>query len=355
MILRKDIRSIKAYVPGKPLTVKGWAAKLNSNENALGVSALAQQAVMKNVKNIFRYPDGSSFGLKKAIATKYGLTAGNIVLGNGSDEIIDIIIKTFCNPGEEILTSEITFVEYEIVARANGFKAITVPLKNFTYDLAGLQNAITKKTKVIFIANPNNPTGTYIGQKALMQFIKKLRADIVLALDEAYIEYADAKDFPDILRLIKNKNIIILRTFSKAYGLAGLRVGYAIAKKEFIAAMEKIRQPFNINFLAQKAAEAALADTGFIKKTRSLILSEKCKLYDAFERLNIEYIPTQANFVMFKTTLDGVALCKKLMEKNVLIRDLKQYGLDYYVRVTIGTPRENKMFLENLSRILKRK
>ena len=359
-LLRKDIHSITAYVPGKPMTALGGRrerakiAKLNSNENALGASTKAQQAIKKNLSTIFRYPDGSSVSLKKALAKKLKRSAANMCLGNGSDEIIDIIIKTFLNRGEEIITAQMTFVEYEIIAQANGYKAITVPLKDFTYNLEAIRRRMTKKTKIVFIANPNNPTGSYVSHEELMRFIHRLPAHTLAVVDEAYLEYVDAPDFPRLLGYINTKNVIILRTFSKAYGLAGLRIGYAVARKEFIAAMEKIRQPFNVNFLAQVAAESVLCDTRFIAATRKETLQEKYNLYRALQALHVEFIPSQANFIMFKTPLDAVVLCQKMAERGILVRDLKQYGLDTYVRVTIGRSRENKLFLDNLKKILKR-
>lgn len=358
MLLRRDIKNITAYVPGKPITALGKKrhaqeiAKLNSNENALGASPMAQQAIRENLAAIFRYPDGSSANLKIALAKKLKVRAENICLGNGSDEIIDIIIKAFTNRGEAVITARTTFVEYEIIARANGFAAVTVPLKDFAYDLDAIQRRITKKTKIVFIANPNNPTGSYVRHAELMRFIGRLPVHTLAVVDEAYREYVDAPDFPRLLGLINKKNIILLRTFSKAYGLAGLRVGYALAKKGFIAAMEKIRQPFNVNYLAQVAAESVLSDTRFIAQTRNEALREKYRLYRELQALRVAFIPSQANFIMLKTPLDALLLCKKMAKQGVLVRDLKQYGLDNYVRVTIGTPRENKLFLDTLKKIL---
>jgi len=357
-LLRKDIGKIKAYIPGKPIEfIKGKnklkkIAKLNSNENALGASPKAKKAIKDNINKIFRYPDGSSYFLKNALAKKLKLKPQNILVGNGSDEIIDIIIKTFLNRGEEIITSQTTFVEYEIIARANGFNAITVPLKDFRYDLKKIEKRVTKNTKIVFIANPNNPTGTYVSNNELLPFINRVAKKRLVVVDEAYLEYTDAKDFPRLLKYIKKKNIIITRTFSKAYGLAGLRVGYAIAKPEFVAAMEKIRQPFNVNSLAQKAAELAINDTAFINATQRKTLKEKYKMYDALRRMKIEFVPTQANFVMFKTNMDALKLCKKMQKQGILIRDLKQYRLDKYARVTIGTLSENRLFLQKLKKIL---
>lgn len=357
-LIRKDIERINAYVPGKPIDLVQRelglrnAIKLASNENAFGASQKAKQAIKSRLDNIFRYPEGSCYYLRKTLAKKLRLKPGNLLFGNGSDEVIDIIIKTFINPGEEVLTSEATFVEYEIITKANGFKSKCVPLKDFRYDLAAISRSITKKTKIIFIANPNNPTGTYVNNDELLDFIRSLGENKLVVIDEAYFEFADAKDFPKIINFINNKNIIILRTFSKAYGLAGLRIGYAIARSEFIKSMEKIRQPFNVNFLAQCAAEAALNDKSFLSTSTKKIIEERNKLYKEFKALEIEYLPSQANFVMFKTRMDGLILCRKLLEKGIIIRDLKQYKLDNYVRVTIGKPKENRLFIQKLKKVI---
>ncbi|MBL7197141.1 MAG: histidinol-phosphate transaminase [Candidatus Omnitrophica bacterium] len=358
-ILRKNISQINAYIPGKPIElvqrqfgIKN-AIKLGSNENAFGAPIKAKQAIKKSINEIFRYPDGSCYYLRRTLATKLKIKPNNLIFGNGSDEIIDIIIKTFLNPGEEVLTSKTTFVEYEIIAKANGFKVKCLPLRNFRYDLNAIKQNITKKTKIIFIANPNNPTGTYNTNKELINFLKCVPKNKLVVLDEAYIEFVDAKDYPKTLRYInRTKNLIILRTFSKAYGLAGLRIGYAITNSKFIDSMERIRQPFNVNLLAQRAAESALKDKFFINKTTKAIIKEKYRLYKEFGAIGIAYIPSQANFIMFKTKIDGLALCRKLLKQGIIIRDLKQYKLDNYVRITIGKPRENRLFIQKLKKIL---
>ncbi|MFC1645655.1 histidinol-phosphate transaminase [Candidatus Omnitrophota bacterium] len=357
-ITRKDINQIKAYIPGKPIDlvqrefgIKN-AIKLGSNENAFGAPPKAKLAIKKSLNEIFRYPDGSCFYLKRTLANKLKIKPNNLIFGNGSDELIDIVIKAFLNPGEEILTSKTTFVEYEIIARANGFKAKCLPLKDFRYDLNALKSSITKKTKVIFIANPNNPTGTYNTSRELINFLNSIPANMLVVVDEAYIEFVDAKDYPKTLKYFNRRNLIILRTFSKAYGLAGLRIGYAIANPDFIKSMERIRQPFNVNFLAQRAAESALRDVSFIKKTAKIIRREKNKLCKEFRKMGISYIPSQANFIMFKTKMEGLVLCRKLLKVGIIARDLKQYKLDKYVRITIGRPSDNRFFVKKLKNII---
>ncbi len=357
-LFRKDINKLKPYIPGKPIDlverqfgIKN-AIKLGSNENSFGAPQKAKLSIKKCLNDIFRYPDGNCYYLRNALAKKLKIKPKNLIFGNGSDEIIDIIIKTFLNPGEEILTAKTTFVEYEIIAKANGLKAKCLALKDFKYDLSALRKNISKKTKVIFIANPNNPTGTYNNAKELLNFINNLPKNKLIVIDEAYIEFVDAKDYPRLIELINKKNIVILRTFSKAYGLAGLRIGYAVANSNFIKAMERIRQPFNVNSLAQRAAESALKDVSFIKNSTRIIKKEKYKLYKELRSLGIAYIPSQANFIMFKTKLNGLVLCKKLIKQGIIIRDLKQYKLDKYVRVTIGRPKENRIFIKKLKKIL---
>ncbi|MFC1709385.1 histidinol-phosphate transaminase [Candidatus Omnitrophota bacterium] len=357
-LFRKNINKLKAYIPGKPIDlvqrqfgIKN-AIKLGSNENAFGAPSKAKLAIKKGLNEIFRYPDGSCYYLRRALAKRLKVQPGNLIFGNGSDEVIDIIIKTFLNPGEEVLTSKTTFVEYEIIAKTNGFKAKCLPLKDFKYDLAALRKAVSKKTKAIFIANPNNPTGTYNNSRELLKLINSLPKDKLVVVDEAYLEFVDAKDYPKTAKLINKRNLIILRTFSKAYGLAGLRVGYAITKPKFIEAMERIRQPFNVNSLAQCAALAALNDSSFMTKTTKILKKEKYKLYKEFQEMGISYIPSQANFIMFKTKMDGLILCKKLLKTGIIIRDLKQYKLDNYVRVTVGKPSENKLFVKKLKEVI---
>jgi len=358
-IIRKDIGRLNTYIPGKPIDLVQRelgikkVIKLASNENPLGTSLKVKKAIKNSLNETFRYPDGSCYYLKRALAKKLNVSTENLLFGNGSDEIIDIIIKTFLNPGEETLTSETTFVEYEIVTKANGFQEKCIPLKNFRYDLEAIKNNITEKTKVIFIANPNNPTGEYIKEEELSRFLKEIPRDKLVVVDEAYREFIDVKDFPNTISRINSDNLIVLRTFSKAYGLAGFRIGYAITNAEFINAMEKIRQPFNVNFLAQRAAQAVLEDKNYLVKTQNLVATERKKMYKEFQTMNIKYIPSQANFIMFETDMDGIELSLKLLKEGIIIRDLKQYNLDKFVRVTIGKPKENKLFIQKFKKILK--
>ncbi len=358
MLVRKNILNVMPYVAGKPIeeTKRQLALKdvikLASNENPLGASPLALSAIKKNLPGINRYPDSSSFYLKKRLSKYLNLEPSNLVLGNGSDELIDVIIKTFVEEDENIVTAETTFLEYKIIAQVNNRKIITVALRYFKYDLEAIKKNINKKTKLIFIANPNNPTGTYVTKYELQEFMNSLGQNIILVLDEAYDTFIDVDDFPNSLSYLKTANIIVLKTFSKAYGLAGLRIGYAIARPEFISYMERARQPFNVNLLAQAAATAALGDKNFLRKTRKIILEGKNYLYDQLSRLGIAYVPSAANFILIDTGKDGAGIFKDMLKYGVIVREMKQYGLKNFIRVTIGTKKENERFIKVFKKVL---
>ncbi|MFH0912891.1 MAG: histidinol-phosphate transaminase [Candidatus Omnitrophota bacterium] len=357
-LIRKNILNIKPYVAGKPIEeIKRQLGlkeviKLASNENPLGASPKAVEAIKKSLSGINRYPDSQGYYLKKRIARYLNVKPANIVLGNGSDELIDIIIKTFVEDGENIITADTTFLEYGIIAKVNARSIVTVPLRYFKYDLEGIKKKIDRKTKLIFISNPNNPTGTYVTKYELKDFMRDLPDSLLLVLDEAYDTFIDVDDFPRGLEYLKGKNVITLKTFSKAYGLAGLRVGYAIADAELTPYMENARQPFNVNLLAQAAAIAALDDRKFLRKTREKILTGKDYLYDALARLGIVYVPSVANFILIDVGRDGVAVFKEMLKYGVIVRDMSQYGLKNFIRVTIGTKKENERFIKVLKKIL---
>ncbi len=358
-IVNKKILEITPYQPGKPIEeVKRQLGlqkviKLASNENPLGPSPKAIRAIQKALAKINRYPEGSCFYLRQALSARLKVKPQNLIFGNGSDEIIDIIIKAFCEPEDEIVTSDVTFLEYKIIAWQNGRKVTTVPLKDFAYDLAKIKDILNPRTKVVFIANPNNPTGAYVARKEVEDFLKALPRRVVVVFDEAYLEFVDAKDFPLILRYVKEgRNVIILRTFSKIYGLAGLRIGYGIAKEEFIKYMERVRQPFNVNALAQEAAYAALDDTAFIRKSKAIVTRGKEYLCREFKKLGIKYIPSQANFILFCAPQDGLKVFQRLLTQGVIVRDMCQYGLNNFIRVTVGTKPENEKFIKALRKVL---
>ncbi|MEW6170968.1 MAG: histidinol-phosphate transaminase [Candidatus Omnitrophota bacterium] len=359
-LVKENILKIKPYQPGKPIEEVQRELglkkiiKLASNENPLGPCPKAVRAIKDNLNSLNRYPDGNCFYLKRKVAKSLKINSNNIIFGNGSDEIIDIIIKTFLKKDELVITSRVTFLEYKIVTLVNAGKIIEVPLRNFSYDLDAIRKKITNKTKLIFIANPNNPTGRYVNKKILEDFLKNIPRNVIVVLDEAYLEFVDVKDFPNGLNYLNKYNVIVMRTFSKAYGLSGLRLGYAIARPDLVKNMEKARQPFNINYLAQIAGSACFNDKVFLNKTKKIILEGKIFLYKNFKKIGIKYIPSVANFILINIKEDGLIFFEKMLKYGIIVRDMKQYGLNNYIRVTIGTNRENKKFIEVLKKMLKR-
>jgi len=359
-LIRKSVLAVNPYVPGKPIEETKRqlglkeVIKLASNENSWGASPKALSAIKKSLAGINRYPDAQGFYLKKRLAKYFGLIPENFVLGNGSDELIDVIIKTFLEADENIVTSEGTFLEYEIIAQVNDRRVKKAPLRNFKYDLESILKLVDKKTKLIFIANPNNPTGTYVAKDEVERFLKALPESVIVVFDEAYDAFIDVDDYPDSLSYLKNKKqVIVLKTFSKAYGLAGLRLGYAMAAAELITYLERIRQPFNVNFLAQVAGLAALEDKDFLNKTRRLTLTGKDFIYQELSKMGLEYVPSVANFILIDVGRDGQEVFKAMLKFGVITRDMRQYGLANFIRVTIGTPKENLKFLSVLNKVLK--
>ena len=362
-LIRKSVLAVNPYVPGKPIEETKRqlglkeVIKLASNENSWGPSPKAISAIKKSLSGVNRYPDAQGFYLKKRLAKFFGLIPENFVLGNGSDELIDVIIKTFMEPDENIVTSEGTFLEYEIIAQVNDRKVKKAPLRYFKYDLEAMLRLVDKKTKLVFIANPNNPTGTYVTKYEVLQFINALPEGVIVVFDEAYDAFIDVDDYPDSLSYLKKKNrkIIILRTFSKAYGLAGLRLGYAIAAFELVTYMERIRQPFNVNLLAQVAGVAALEDKDFLKKTRRLTLEGKDFIYQELSRMGLGYVLSVANFILIDVGKNSQEVFKSMLKFGVIVRDMGQYGLANFIRVTIGTQKENQRFVRVLRKVITEK
>lgn len=360
-LVRKNIFNVKQYLPGKPIEevrrefgLKD-VIKLASNENCLGPSPKALNAVRKSLNDISRYPDASLFYLKAKLARALGLKEENLIFGNGSDEIIALAIKTFLNDTEEVVIAKPTFLIYEIATQAHNAKVKFVPLtKNFKYDLKEMKKAVTPNTKIVFIANPDNPTGTYVTKQELEDFLKGLPDRTIVFLDEAYFEFADYgfKDYPNGMDYLNKYNVIVARSFSKAYGLAGLRIGYGISDPEIISYMERVREPFNVNILAQAAALAAIDDLVFLKKTLRHVEREKKFLYAAFRRMNLKYVESATNFILVDVRRDCKEAFNKLLKKGVIIRDMKVWGLDTFIRVTIGTRKENERFLKALAEVL---
>ncbi len=355
-----NINKIKPYIAGKSIEEldreSGLGArnivKLASNENPLGSSPKALAAIKGNLSKVNRYPDSGYFSLRRKLSSKLGININNIVFGNGSDELIDCIIKSFSCVGDEVLSAKKTFLEYEIIAKVNGRRFKEVELRDYRYDLEKIASSITKKTRLIFIANPNNPTGTYLNAQAVNSFLKKMPKNIIVVFDEAYNEFIDVDDFPKVLSLFKKYNIIILRTFSKTFGLAGLRIGFAVAKQELVNIMNKVRQPFNVNSLAAVAAIAAVDDVAFLKRTQKLIWKEKEFLYNNLWHLKVRFIPSVANFILIDVGKNCESVFVRLLKKGVIVRPMSSYGLNNFIRVTIGTHRENTRFINGLKETL---
>jgi len=351
-----NIKSISPYVPGKPieelereLGISG-SIKLASNENPLGPSPKAVNAVKKALEGLNRYPDGSGFYLSQALAKKLDVENNQIILGNGSNELIELAVRTFVQPGDEVVSADPSFVVYKMITQAVGGANVIVPCKNMTHDLDAMAEAITPKTKLVFIANPNNPTGTMNTKAEIDRFMAKVPDHVLVCVDEAYFEYVTRADYPDSIDYLREgKNILALRTFSKIYGLAGLRIGYGITTAEINEMMNKVRQPFNTNSLGQIGALAALSDRKHVEKSVTLNNEGKQLLYRELDKLGVKYIPTETNFILFETQKDAKELYTALLKKGVIIRPMGPTRL----RVTIGLPEENQRFVKELEEALK--
>lgn len=349
-LLRQAVNQLKDYLPGKNPDQPGMV-KLASNENPFGPSPLALKAIAKEAKLCQRYPDQKAIVLREALANQYDLKTDNFIIGNGSDEIMQLIAATFLRPGEEVIISENTFSVYEFVARLFDGRAVLVPLRNLCQDLGALAAAVTPRTKLIFICNPHNPTGSSFSAAELDTFLANVPTGVLVVLDEAYAEFAEEKNFPDSLTVIKNyPNVIVLRTFSKAYGLAGLRVGYGFAQPEIIRYLTRVKLPFNVNSLAQAAAAAALGDKRFLAKTLKNNSDGKKYLYGELQELGFNYKKTEANFVFIDLKKPADDLFMALLKQGVIIRPLNSFGLPEAVRVSIGTKEQNKKFVAVLQR-----
>ena len=347
-----------AYEPGKPIEETArelgldpaTIVKLASNENPLGPAPAAKVAMQNEIDQVHIYPDGGGFKLRSALAEKHGLGLENVVLGNGSNEIIELLCHCFLNPKAELIAAEHAFVVYKLMATLFGAKYVEVADPDFIHDVDGMADAITADTRLVFIANPNNPTGTLVGQEALDRFMDRLPEHVVAVFDEAYYEFLD--DAPDTLKYIaEGRNVCVLRTFSKAYGLAGLRIGYGLASPEVAAILQKARQPFNANAMAQAAALAAMADTEHVAKTLETN-NTGLRFYEkAFAERGLQFVPSVANFILVKVG-DGDDLFQKMLEKGVIIRAMRGYKLPEWVRISIGTQSENERCMEVLDEVL---
>ena len=351
-LIRPVIKEIPEYIPGKTPKEPG-IIKLASNENPFGPSPKALTAIAREAKMLQTYPDQKSLLLREALAKKLQIKDENILIGNGSDEIMQLAAAAFLMPGEEVIIPEHTFSLYEFVARIFDGRLVFVPLKDNEQDLEATAKAVTPKTKLIFLCNPHNPTGTLISRKVLHDFLTKVPENVLVVIDEAYIEFADPKIAPEsISYVLEGKNVLVLRTFSKFYGLAGLRVGYGVAKPELIKYLFRVKPPFNVSRLAQAGGKAALGDKKFLDKTHKNNLEGKKYLYTELDRLGLGYKRTESNFIFINIKRPADELFLLLMKAGVIIRPLTSFGLPEAIRVSIGTKEQNEKFVRALSACL---
>ncbi|MGD1075165.1 MAG: histidinol-phosphate transaminase [Thermodesulfovibrionales bacterium] len=348
------VSAIKPYVPGKPveelereLGITG-SIKLASNENPIGPSPLAIEALMGTTKELSRYPDGSGYYLKNALSASLSIGPDCVILGNGSNELLDIAARTFMRQGDEAVMAHPSFVVYALAVQSLGGIPVQVPLRDFTHDLSAMLSAVTVRTKMVFIANPNNPTGTINREKEFDSLMERLPDGILTVIDEAYFEYVSDPDYADSMKWFnQGKDILILRTFSKIYGLAGLRIGYGIATSGIIAEMNKLRPPFNTNTLSQVAALHGLRDVDHVARSQKMNEEGKRYLYSEFQRLGLKYVPTEANFIYMPID-NSMALYEKLLREGVIVRPMGPAA----IRVTIGLPEENRRFIKALKKVV---
>lgn len=357
-IANPHLRGLKVYQPGKPIeeTARELGcdpaeiSKLASNENPLGPSPKAIASMRAALETAQLYPDGGAFYLRNALAQKLKIGAENLILGNGSNEIIELLAHAFLKPGDAILTSEHAFIAYKIIARVFGAETVEAQSKNFGHDLEAMLAEIDDKTEIIFIANPNNPTGTLLDQKTLTDFLDRVPSPLIVVLDEAYYEFVD--DPPDTLRYVREgRNVVVLRTFSKIHGLASLRVGYGIARPELIEVMQKTRQPFNVSGVAQAGALAALGDEAHVRETRRVVDEGRAFFEKELRALELEFVPSAGNFLLVNVG-DGQKIFRALLHHKVIVRAMSGYELPQWVRITTGTMEQNKKCIAALREVI---
>ncbi|HEB54796.1 MAG TPA: histidinol-phosphate transaminase [Gammaproteobacteria bacterium] len=359
----EGVRGLQPYQAGKPLEELEreygihHAVKLASNENPLGPGKKALAAIEQQLSGLSRYPDGNGFCLKKALSKKHGVSMDQLTLGNGSNDILEFLARAFVASGDEVIFSKHAFAVYPIVTQAVGGRAVIVAAKNYGYDLDAIAAAVNDKTRLVFIANPNNPTGTWLTEKDLRDFLKKIPVQVLVVLDEAYYEYAmdpalRACGYTSVMGWLNEyPNLVVTRTFSKAYGLAGLRIGYSVSHVEVADILNRVRQPFNTNSLALAAAVAALADEAHLQRSIKVNAEGMQVFKQAFEQLGLEYIPSVGNFICVKVG-DAAGVYEALLRAGIIVRPVANYGLPEYLRITVGRADENARFLDALKKIL---
>lgn len=361
MQIKPWVRALAMYEPGRPIedVARDYGfgpdepiVKLASNENALGPSKRALRAIRDAAATVHLYPDGGSFRLREALAKKLDVRPSQIAMGHGSNELLALLGHAFLEPGTNIVMADGAFVVYRLVADLYQAATLAVPMKAFTHDLDAMLAAITPATRLVFIANPNNPTGTMVDGPAIARFMERVPAHVAVAIDEAYVEILPPDRQPDTLRYAREgRSVFVLRTFSKTYGLAGLRVGYAVSSEEGVGVLERVRQPFNVNSIAQAAALAALDDDAHVVRTRRMVGSGLAQMQRAFRAHGLDFVPSVANFILVKVGR-GREVFERLQRRRVIVRAMDGYGLPDYIRVTIGTKTENEFFLEQLRLVL---
>ena len=355
----QGVQNLVPYKAGKPVDELERElgltkiVKLASNENSLGPGPKVLQAIQKTLPELSRYPDGNGFALKSALANKLNISMDQITLGNGSNEILELLARTFLTPALEVVFSQHAFAVYPLVTQAVGATAKIAPALNYGHDLIAMQSLVNDKTRLVFIANPNNPTGTLLPPQQLKQFISTLPDTVICVLDEAYFEFIAAKDAADSISWLNEyPNLVITRTFSKAYGLAGLRVGYCVSSNEIADLLNRVRQPFNNNMLALVAAEAALADQEYLAKTIAVNTKGMQQLTTAFTALDLSWIPSFGNFVAVDIKQPAMPIYEALLNKGVIVRPVANYEMPNYLRISIGTEQENQFFINALKDVL---
>jgi len=353
--IHPDIASLSPYVPGKPIEELqrelGLARviKLASNENPLGSSPKALAALSGGTSTLHRYPDGGAFRLRESLADRWKVTPDQVILGNGSDEILGLLARTFLAPGDEAVMADQTFVIYKMEVTAAHGKPVIVPLKQWRHDLQAMAGAITDRTRLLFVCNPNNPTGTMVSAAEVELLLSRVPAHVIIVFDEAYFEYVRSEQFPDSMSYVKQgRNVIVLRTFSKIYGLAGLRIGYGVATAEIINFLNRIRPPFNANSLAQRAALAALGDDEHVAQSRMVNETGLGQMVKGLAELELVPVPSEANFVYVDIGRDGRTVFEALLREGVIVRHIE----GRMIRVTIGLEEENREFLAALKRVI---
>ena len=357
----KGVQALSPYQPGKPIDELARELGLNpdriiklaSNENPLGPSPKALAALRKALAELCRYPDGNGFDLKQALSERYGVMPSQITLGNGSNDVLEVITRCFADQSSEVVFSQYAFAVYPLVTQAIGATGVSVPARDYGHDLNAMAEAVTDRTKLVFVANPNNPTGTVHGAEAIEAFLDRIPERVLVVLDEAYCEYLQGEGYVDGLTLLERyPNLIVTRTFSKAWGLASLRVGYSVSSPEIANVLNRVRQPFNVDTLALAAATAVLDDEHYLQRAREVNAEGMMQLETAFQEMGLDYIPSAGNFIALDVGERAADINRLLLEQGVIVRPIAGYGMPGHLRVSIGLPEENDRFIESLARAL---